>query len=171
MALFLGPPGWATARRELLDFMVQGKINRGRHTDHLAGRHSIWTNQCPPPPSPYFLQAGCPSCRPTNSVKALKAIWCFLIKSKNRFMYVNQVELNFFHQILLHYRWFLPNYCAAGCPSWCKRGRSVTHPFFHLQFSSLLFTVKYCFSALTLLFWRQEERPACKKISDDVLAC
>jgi len=51
-ALFLGPPGWADARRELLDFMVQGKINRGRHTDHLTGRHSIQTNQCPPPPSP-----------------------------------------------------------------------------------------------------------------------
>jgi len=50
-ALFLGPPGWAGARRELLDFMVQGKINRGRHTDHPAGRHSIRTNQCPPPPS------------------------------------------------------------------------------------------------------------------------
>jgi len=32
-----GPPGWAGARRELLDFMVQGKINRGRHTDHPAG--------------------------------------------------------------------------------------------------------------------------------------
>jgi len=46
---FLGPPGWACARRELLDFMVQGKINRGRHTDHPAGRHSIRTNQCPPP--------------------------------------------------------------------------------------------------------------------------
>ena len=73
MALFPGPPGWASARRELLDFMVQGKINRGRHTDHPARRHSIWTNQCPPPPSPHFLQAGCPSCRPTNSVKALKA--------------------------------------------------------------------------------------------------
>jgi len=53
-ALFLGPPGWAGARRELLDFMVQGKINRGRHTDHPAGRHSIRTNQCPPPPSPIF---------------------------------------------------------------------------------------------------------------------
>ena len=51
-ALFPGPPGWAGARRELLDFMVQGKINRGRHTDHPAGRHSIWTNQCPLPPSP-----------------------------------------------------------------------------------------------------------------------
>ena len=49
-ALFLGPPGWACARRELLDFMVQGKINRGRHTDHPAGRHSIRTNQCHHPP-------------------------------------------------------------------------------------------------------------------------
>jgi len=70
---FSGPRGWAAARRELLDFMVQGKINRGRHAGNLAGRHSIQTNQCPPPPSPHFLQAGCPSCRPTNSVKALKA--------------------------------------------------------------------------------------------------
>ena len=65
-------PGCAGARRELLDFMVQGKIDRGRHTNHPAGRHSIRTNQCPPPPSPHFLQAGCPSCHPTNSVKALK---------------------------------------------------------------------------------------------------
>jgi len=47
--LFPGPPGWAGARRELLDFMVQGKINRGRHTDQPAGRHSIQSNQCPPP--------------------------------------------------------------------------------------------------------------------------
>ena len=75
-ALFPVPPGWAGARRELLDFMVQGKINRGRHTDHPAGRHSIRTNQCPPPSSsPYFLQAGIPFYRPTNSVKALKARW------------------------------------------------------------------------------------------------
>jgi len=44
-ALFPGPPGWAGARRELLDFMMQGKINRGRHTDHPVGRHSIRTNQ------------------------------------------------------------------------------------------------------------------------------
>jgi len=76
-ALIPGPPGWAGARRELLDFTVQGKINRGRHTDHPAGRHSICTNQCQPPPSPQFLQARCPSCRPTNSVKALKATSAF----------------------------------------------------------------------------------------------
>jgi len=73
-ALFPGPPRWAGARRELL----QGKIYWGRHTDHPARRHSIQTNQCPPPPSsPYFLQAGCPSCCPTNSVKALKATSAF----------------------------------------------------------------------------------------------
>ena len=56
-----------------LDFMVQEKINTGRYTDHPARRHSI-RNQCPPPPSPHiFLRARCPSCHPTNSVKALKA--------------------------------------------------------------------------------------------------
>jgi len=54
-----------------------GKINRGRHTDHPAGRHSIRTNQCPPPPSPpYFYGADAlpAECRPINSVKALKAL-------------------------------------------------------------------------------------------------
>jgi len=69
-ALFPGPPGYTGARRELLDFMVQGKINRGRHTDYPAGCHSIRTNQCPPPPSS-------PSRRPSNSVKALKATSAF----------------------------------------------------------------------------------------------
>jgi len=44
---FPGPPAWAGDRRELLDFTVQGRINRGRHTDYPAGRHSIRTNQCP----------------------------------------------------------------------------------------------------------------------------
>jgi len=69
---FLGPPRWASTRRELLHFMVQGEINRGTHTDHPAGRHSIRTNQCPLPPCPHiFLPARCPSCRPANSVKAL----------------------------------------------------------------------------------------------------
>jgi len=54
--------------------MVQGKINRGRHTDHPAGHHSIQTNQCSPPPSPIFFTGRMPFLRrPTNSVKALKA--------------------------------------------------------------------------------------------------
>jgi len=53
-ALFSGPPAWASARGELLDFIVQGKINRGRHIDYPAGHHSILTNQCPPPTFPIF---------------------------------------------------------------------------------------------------------------------
>jgi len=64
-ALFPGPPGWASARREL---MVQGKINRGRHTDHLAGRHSIRTNQCPPPPFHFcYRPDALPAAQPTVS--------------------------------------------------------------------------------------------------------
>jgi len=56
MALFPGPSGWAGPRKELQDFMEQGEINRGRHMNHMAGRHSIRTNQCPPPPSPHMKQ-------------------------------------------------------------------------------------------------------------------
>jgi len=68
-ALFPGPPGWAGARRELLDFMVQGEINRGRHNDHPAGRQSIWTNQCPPPLYPIFFYGpdALPAAEPTVS--------------------------------------------------------------------------------------------------------
>jgi len=68
-ALFPGPSGWAGARRELLDFTVQGKINRGIHSDHPAGCHSIWTNQCPPPPSPHIFYRldALPAAQPTAS--------------------------------------------------------------------------------------------------------
>jgi len=66
---FLRPPRWPSARRELLDFMVQGEINRGRHTDHPAGCHSIRTNQCPPPPSPhiFYRPDALPTAQPTVS--------------------------------------------------------------------------------------------------------
>jgi len=69
MAVFPGPPGWASARRELLEFKAQEKINRGRHTDHPAGRHSIRTNQCPPPPSPHIFYRldALPAAQPTVS--------------------------------------------------------------------------------------------------------
>ena len=67
--------------RELLDFMVQGKINRGRHTDHPAGCHSIRTNQCPPPPSPIFYRPDAvPAAKPT--VSALKATSIIRIREK-----------------------------------------------------------------------------------------
>jgi len=37
-----------------------GEINTGIHTDHPAGRHSIRTNPCPPPPSPCFFMGQMP---------------------------------------------------------------------------------------------------------------
>jgi len=40
VSLFRGPPGWAGARRELLDFMVQGKSNRGTPTIRLGATPS-----------------------------------------------------------------------------------------------------------------------------------
>ena len=68
-ALFPRPRGWAGARREPLeDFMVQGQINRGRHTDHPAGRHSIQINQCSPPAIPLFYRPDAlPAAQPTVS--------------------------------------------------------------------------------------------------------
>jgi len=68
--LFPEPPWWASARRELLDFMVQGKINGGRHTNHPAGRHSIRTNQCQPPPSPHFFTGWMPFLPPNQQCQS-----------------------------------------------------------------------------------------------------
>ena len=51
-------------------FMVQGKINRGRNTDHPAGRHSVWTNQCPPPPSPHFFTGRMPFLPPNQQCQS-----------------------------------------------------------------------------------------------------
>jgi len=70
--LFPGPPGWVSARRELLNFMVQGKINRCRHTDHPARRHSIRTNQCPPPPSPMFFTGCMPFLPPSQQCQCIE---------------------------------------------------------------------------------------------------
>jgi len=55
---FRDHPGQPVPRRELLDFMVQGKINGGRHTD--------W---CLPPPSPHIFYRldALPAAQPTAS--------------------------------------------------------------------------------------------------------
>ena len=75
-ALFLGPPGWAGARREKNLWALWCK---GRLTE--ADTLTIWLGATPSGltsahlhHSPSFLQAGCPSCNPTNIVKALKAL-------------------------------------------------------------------------------------------------
>jgi len=65
MALFPGLPGWAGTRKvkPIWILLEQEKVGG-------SGRQITM-----PASSPLsFLHAGCPSCRPTNSVKALKAI-------------------------------------------------------------------------------------------------
>ena len=74
---FRDHPGEPVPEENLWTLWCKGRLT-GRHTERPAGRHSIRTNQCPLPPSRhFFLQAGCPSCHPTNSVKALKATSAF----------------------------------------------------------------------------------------------
>jgi len=55
--------------------MVQGEIKRGRHTDHLAGCHSIRTNQCPPPTSPTLFTGQMPFL-PPNQIYMTILLYC-----------------------------------------------------------------------------------------------
>jgi len=71
-ALFPGEP---VPEEKLLDFLVQGKINRGRQTDHPAGRHSIWTNQCLPPPSPIFFTGLMPFLPPNQQRQSTEGMY------------------------------------------------------------------------------------------------
>jgi len=65
--------------------MVQGEINRGRHTTiRLGTTPSGLTSAHLHYPAHIFLRTGCPSCHPTNSVKALKPTSAFCYKEKTR---------------------------------------------------------------------------------------
>jgi len=86
-ALFPGPPRWAGARRELLDFMVQGKINRGRHTNHPAGRHTNWTKQSPPPPSPSFFTGWRPILPPNQQCQSTEGNTVYIITNQLKNMF------------------------------------------------------------------------------------
>jgi len=48
---------------------------RWHQLGHMQVCISLQTDNHASTPPLSFLQAGCPSCRPTNSVKALKALW------------------------------------------------------------------------------------------------
>jgi len=65
MAIFSGEPGLARYIEAKDD--ASGGDNWSYKSCKAPLKLSPPTNQYP-----FFLQAGCPSCRPTNSVKALK---------------------------------------------------------------------------------------------------
>jgi len=117
MALFLGPSGWASSRRELLDFMVQGKIYRGRHTDHPAGHHSIRINQCPPPPSmasPHiFLRAAQPTVSKHWRQNLSPSPWSIFYNTENIDMEM-EFHINVFNVVfcLWPFEWNCNSVCA-----------------------------------------------------------
>jgi len=55
--------------------MEQGKIMEAEAPTVRVGVTLTGLTALPhnPPPARFFLQAGCPSCRPTNSIRVLKA--------------------------------------------------------------------------------------------------
>jgi len=62
---------------------------------HMQVCTSLQTDTTPSPHNSVFLQAGCPSCRPTNSVKALKeeALKADLVKRKVNLLFLSGVLL------------------------------------------------------------------------------
>jgi len=65
-------PFWILLELRVVEVvMITGAIRREKLQ---SNRHHQQTN------TQFFLQAGCPSCHPTNSVKALKGKYCQLIE-------------------------------------------------------------------------------------------
>ena len=83
-ALLQDHPGEPVPKENFWTIWCKGRLTKADRPTNPAGRHSIRTNQFPPPPSPHFLQAECPSCHPTNSVKALKATSTFGLERRHQ---------------------------------------------------------------------------------------
>ena len=75
-ALFPGLPGWAGTRKvKPIWILLKQETVSGSDISWAICKSASRSRQItmPVPHHSSFLQAGCPSCRPTNSVKALKA--------------------------------------------------------------------------------------------------
>ena len=76
-ALFPGQPRWAGTRKVNQSGFYWSKRHSGSDISWAICKSAPRSRQItmPAPHQSVFLQAGCPSCRPTNSVKALKAVF------------------------------------------------------------------------------------------------
>jgi len=76
-ALFLGLPGWAGTRKvKPIWILLKQETVRGSGISWAICKSAPCSRQIttPAPHQSSFLQVGCSSCHPTNSVKALKAV-------------------------------------------------------------------------------------------------
>ena len=75
-ALFPGLPRWAGTRKvKPVWILLKQETVSGSDISWAICKSAPRSRQPCQHPTTLFLQAGCPSCRPTNSVKALKAIY------------------------------------------------------------------------------------------------
>ena len=73
-ALCPGPPGWARTRKvKTIWILLKQETVSGSGISWAICKSAPSSRHHASTPPLSFLQAGCPSCRPTNSVKALKA--------------------------------------------------------------------------------------------------
>ena len=75
-ALFPGLPGWASTRKVKPIWILLKQRDsewQWHQLGHMQACISLQTGNHASTPLLSFLQAGCSSCRPTNSVKALKS--------------------------------------------------------------------------------------------------
>jgi len=103
---FPGEPGlsgiyWSKGWRKWWWQLLTGAISRSRTKLQSNDHHQQTNNQS-------FLQAGCPSCRPTNSVKSLKG------KYHIRWTCLTQVHLGVF-QLFCELFLFLLVTLGEGC--------------------------------------------------------
>ena len=109
-ALFPGLPEWASTRK-VKPIWISLK------QETVSGSGISWAicksapHSTPAPHHSVFLQAACPSCRPTNSVKALKALWQEVNATKIRWLSVSH------YATLVHYfRWNQSILCIFASP-------------------------------------------------------
>jgi len=89
-ALFPGLPGWAGTRKvKPIWILLKQETVSGSGISWAMCKSAPRFRQIamPAPHHSVFLQAGCPSCRPTNSIKALKAILLYVLRVKKMKMY------------------------------------------------------------------------------------
>ena len=82
MAVCLGLPGWAGTRKDFTE--ARDSEWQWHQLGHMQVCTSLQTDNYASTPPLSILQAGCPSCCPTNSVKALKAkctLWIIVVNS------------------------------------------------------------------------------------------
>ena len=103
---FSGTTRVSRCQKRTSGLTVQGEINRGRHTDHPAGRHSIWTNQYPLPSNRHHRSCGdrlegkgenYQICSVQYCVQQLCTVHCTHIWTDKQFSGLGFVSLGPFH--------------------------------------------------------------------------